>query len=144
MSKKKNFPAACGGSVQTTHWAPFCSGLPVGLGVFLVHDPFPKLREVMDCCSRSLWAFFWGQVGLSGCVKWFIRQARADVQQATQIVSCQFCFDEDSQTSGWAEGRGGGEKVKGGKAEADYLSNLKAFASDVDTSQGVEQHNPGK
>lgn len=39
---------------------------------------------------------FWRQVWLSSCVKWFIRQERADIQQAKKVVSCQYWFDEES------------------------------------------------
>lgn len=33
---------------------------------------------------------FWGQIWLSGCVRWFIRQARAGIQRAWKIASCQW------------------------------------------------------
>lgn len=77
--------------------------------------------------------FFWGQVGLSGCVKWFIRPARADVQQATQIVSCHFCFDEESQTSGWGwKGGGSGGQNKRGRSTRWRFVPPQSFCSDVD------------
>lgn len=46
------------------------------------------------------------------------------MQQATQIVSCHFCFDEGSQTSGWGW-KGGGNR--GQNEGDDDLSDLKGL-----------------
>lgn len=86
--------------------------------------------------------FFWGQVGLPGCVKWFIRQARADVQQATQIVCCHFCFDDDSQSSGWGcRGGGRGDRMKW---ETHTMSICPTSKFSLRRERGAEERNAVK
>lgn len=127
FKKKKTFPAASG-SVQSTHWASFCAGLPVGPGVFLVHDQFPKLREVMDCCSRSLWAFSGDRLGCLAVLNGSSDRPELTCSRQHRLLVVSSALMKTSRLQAWVEGRGGGEKIKGEKGEADDLPYLKAVA----------------